>query len=299
MQLSSFDLNLLVVLDAVLETRSVKKAAKRVSLSPSAASHALARLRDALDDPILVRAGQQMVLTERAEQIRPRVHHALEMLTGALDFETSFAPEQLRRSFRIGTTDYGELIALGPVSDAMSKSAPNVVLYSLPLGDDATERLRNNDYDLALGVFSGLPDDVLVQPLFHEEFVCVLRRGHPALKRKLTLERFAALDHVLISPRGTPRGVVDVLLERAGASRRIVRTASSFFAAPRLVARTDYVLTVPKRVAKMIGPVLDLATRAPPVVIGGFDLQMAWHRRHDTDPAHRWVRESFVSTWAN
>nr|HMR07523.1 LysR family transcriptional regulator [Polyangiaceae bacterium] len=98
-QLSSFDLNLLVVLDALLETRSVKKAAARVSLSPSAVSHALSRLRDALADPLLVRAGRQLVLTPRAEGIRPRVHRALEELTGALRFEETLIPEQLQRTF--------------------------------------------------------------------------------------------------------------------------------------------------------------------------------------------------------
>ncbi len=295
-QLSSFDLNLLVVLDALLETRSVKKAAARVSLSPSAVSHALSRLRDALADPLLVRAGRQLVLTPRAEGIRPRVHRALEELTGALRFEETLIPEQLQRTFRIAATDYAELIALGPISDALSRTAPGVTLQSQVLGADAAERLRANDYELALGVFFTLPDDIRRRSLLHEEFVCVLRRGHPALKRKLTLERYASLSHVLVSPRGGPRGVVDEFLEREGTSRRVARTVASFFAAPRLVAGTDYVLTLPERVARQLAADLDLVIRRPPVPLTGFDLELVWHRRYDDDPAHRWLRDSFAAS---
>ncbi len=297
-QLSGFDLNLLVVLDALLDTRSVKAASARVGLSASATSHALGRLRDALGDPLLVRAGRTMVLTPRAEGIRPRVHAALEELTGALRFEDELVPAGLRRTFRVASTDYAELVALAPVSDALTRTAPGVTLLSQLLGSDRVERLRANDYDLALGVFFGLPDDIRQRALFHEEFVCVLRRGHPALRRKLTLSRYAALDHVLVSPRGDPRGVVDEFLAREGATRRVARTVASFYAAPRLVAQSDYVLTLPERVARRLAGELDLAIRRPPVPLTGFDLTMIWHRRYDDDSGHRWLRDQIAAPWS-
>ncbi len=299
MQLSGFDLNLLSVLDALLDTRSVKLAASRVSLSPSATSHALARLRDALDDPLLVRAGKHMVLTRRAESIRPRVRAALDQIAQALQFQETLVPASLRRTFRVAATDYAELIAVGPVSDAISREAPGVTLLSqLEKGDIAAE-LRANEVDISVGVFFNLPDDIRRERLLHEDFVCVLRRGHSALKRKLTIERYASLSHVLIAPRGVPRGVVDVHLERAGLRRRVARTVASFWAAPHLVSNSDYVLTLPKRIARRVAGDQGLVVRDPPVALTGFDLDLIWHRRADGDPAHGWLRSQFVAACAN
>lgn len=291
MQLSGVDLNLLVVLDALLETRSVKRAAARVSLSPSATSHALARLRDLLGDPVLVRAGRQMVLTGRAEVIRPRVRRLLEETGALLRFEEELEPATLRRSFRVASTDYAERVIVLPLSDALAAIAPGVDLLSRALGVDVVERLRAADYELAIGVFFDLPADIERETLLHEDFVCLFRRGHPALRRELTAERYAALGHVLIAPRGVPRGIVDVYLERRGLARRVARTVSSFEVAPYLVAETDYVLTLPARVARRLAPELELVIREPPLELPGFDLAVLWHRRLSGDAAHAWLRE--------
>jgi DNA-binding transcriptional LysR family regulator len=289
--LSSIDLNLLVVLDALLETHSVKEAAGRLALSPSATSHALARLRELLGDPILVRAGKVMVPSARADRMRPRVSALLDDLRRLLEAADELDPSRLRRSFRVASTDYAERMVVAPLSDALADAAPGVDLYSLAQTTPVLDPLRAAELDLALGVFIDLPDDVLREPLFHEQFICVLRRGHPVLKRKLTLERYAALGHVLISPRGTPTGVVDAVLARRGLSRRVARTVASFLVAPQLVAASDYILTLPARTARAVADELDLALRTPPVELSGFDLAMAWHRRHDADPGHRWLRE--------
>jgi DNA-binding transcriptional LysR family regulator len=140
-------------------------------------------------------------------------------------------------------------------------------------------------------VFFDLPADIERETLLHEDFVCLLRRDHPALRRKLTAERYAALDHVLVAPRGAPHGIVDVYLERLGLRRRIARTISSFEVAPHMIGGTDYVLTLPARVAKRHAAALELAVREPPVELPGFDLEMLWHRRMSEDPGHRWLRE--------
>jgi len=294
-QLREIDLNLLVVLDALLDTRSIKHTADRVALSPSATSHALARLRDALDDPLLVRAGRDMVLTEGAEALRPRLRRALDELQRALRAGDDIDPETLRRDFRIATSDFAELFVLAPASDAIAVAAPGVALQSHVYDGDAPDKLRSNRYDLALGVFVNLPADICQRPLFHEQFVCVLRKGHPAARRKLTAERFASLEHVLVSPRGDPRGVVDRLLEEQGLSRRVARTVTSFAVAPHLVANSDYVLTIARRVALQLAPALDLVVREPPVALNGFELSMVWHRRADDDPAHGWLRDQLAA----
>jgi DNA-binding transcriptional LysR family regulator len=294
MQLSGVDLNLLVVLDALLDTRSVKRAAARVALSPSATSHALGRLRDLLGDPLLVRAGRHMVLTPRAEAIKPRVQRLLQETGALLRSDEPVDPGTLRRSFRISSNDYAEMIVVRALSVALARSAPGVDLYSRHLDGNPTEPLRSGASDLALGVFFDLPADIHRTSLFHEEFVCVLRKDHPALKRKLTLERYVSLEHVLIAPRGEPRGVVDMHLERQGLSRRIARTVASFEIAPFLIPETDYVLTLAARVAKRLARRLGLAIRTPPIELPGFEASLVWHRRFEDDPAHRWLREQIT-----
>jgi DNA-binding transcriptional LysR family regulator len=292
--LAGVDLNLLVVLDSLLETRSVKRAATRVSLSPSATSHALARLRDLLGDPVLVRAGRQMALTPRAERMRARVRSLLEETGALLRSDDLFDPETLRRGFRIAATDYAEVVVIRALSDHLAGSAPGVDLFSRALVRDSVDRLRGGDDELAIGVFADLPADIERATILRDGFVCVLRRGHPALRRKLTAERYAALGHVLTATRGEPYGVVDVYLERVGLRRRVARTVSSFEVAPHMIASTDYVLTLPARVARRLARDLDLVIREPPIALPGFDLEMVWHRRMTGDPGHRWLRETIA-----
>lgn len=295
MQLSSIDLNLLVLLDALLETRSVKLAAAKVALSPSAASHALGRLRTLLGDPILVRAGRQMVPTARAERIRSEIRRVLGELSTLLTLGQPIDPKTLERSFRAAANDYAEAIVIRPLSDALAREAPRVDLYTQTLGADTVERLRAGDVDLALGVFADYPSDLRGDPLLREHFICLLRRGHPALSHDLTPQSYARLAHVLVAPRGQPRGIVDVYLERQGLTRRVARTVASFEAAPALVANTDYVVTLPARVAHRLGPALELALVSPPLELPGFDLSLVWHQRHDEEPSHRWLREQVKS----
>jgi DNA-binding transcriptional LysR family regulator len=291
MQLNRIDMNLLVVLDALLDTSNVSAAAARLALSPSATSHALSRLRAMLGDPILVRAGRAMAPSARAERMRPRLRELLHGICSVLEPDEEVEPLTLRRSFKFAATDYAEVTVVQPLSDRLCAEAPGVDLYSFQAGKDSAALLRDGDYDVALGVFSGLSPDLQRQTLLHEDFVCLLRRGHPVLQRPaLDLETYCALGHVLTAPRGVPRGAVDEVLAAEGRSRRIARTVTSFLAAPHLVARTDYVLTAPKRIAERVAHELDLAHREPPVELRGFDHEMIWHRRDDHDPAHRWIR---------
>jgi len=289
-QLSGIDLNLLPVLHALLETRSVKLAAARVNLSASATSHALARLRDALGDPLLVRAGRALTLTPRAEGLQPRLRQLFEGLEAALAFEEAIDPATLRRAFRIVATDYVELIVAPALSAEVAAAAPGVDLFHEHL-DDAVTALRSGGADLAVGVLGSLPEDVFVERLVTERFVLLMRRGHPASRGRLTPARFAALDHLLVSPRGGPSGIVDRILAEGGLHRRVARTVATFAVAPYLLVGSDLVLTVAERVAKTHATSLGLVIRRPPIELPTFDLVAAWHRRHELDPGHRWLRE--------
>lgn len=290
MHLSGVDLNLLVVLHALLETQSVKASAKRLALSPSATSHALGRLRDTFGDQLLVRSGRSMVLTPRGEQLRPRLARLLDEMETLLVDAGDVDPASLRRAFRVSTTDYGERVILAPLGLRLHELAPGVDLYGA-----RTSRLENDirggACDLGIGVLSSAPPDIEVESLFDERFVCLLRAGHPAAKRKLTLERYAKLEHVLVAPGGTPQGVVDRFLAAEGLHRRVARTVATFMVAPHLVCESDYVLTMAERLARPMAEQLGLVVRVAPPPISGFTLKMAWHRRTDEDPTHQWLRE--------
>lgn len=291
MQLSAIDLNLLPVLHAVLDTRSVKAAAPRLGLSPSAVSHALARLRELLDDALLVRSGRSMQLTPRAERLRPRVQRLVDELERTLRQEDALDPARMERAFTIAGGDFAELVLLEPLGRRLAELAPGVSLYGQAVRGDVTEQIREGGCDALVGVFREVPDDIRTLELVRSEFVCLLRAGHPALRGRLTVRRYAALDHVLVAPRGQPRGIVDGVLEAQGLRRRVARTVSSFLVAPHLVAGSDYVLTVSSFIAERFAEPLGLVARKPPIAIEGFTIRAAWHRRFDDDPAHRWLRE--------
>lgn len=292
------DLNLLIALDALLQEQNVSRAARRIGLSTPATSHALARLRAQLGDPLLVRAGQRMVATPRAADLRERVHAALAEALALLAPPPPSDPRTLARTFRLTASDH-LLTIMGPALDRLVRAAPEVTLHVAPSDRDEPARLRDGTLDLAIGVYdytpySELPTDLRIQQLFEDRFVCVVRAGHPRVGRTLTLAQYAALDHVQVAPRGTTGGYVDELLAAHGLRRRIGRAVPYFLAALALVAETDYILTISLRLARRLAPRLGLRMIAPPRALGlePYTIAQLWHPRNDRDAAHRWLREA-------
>lgn len=292
------DLNLLVALEALLEEGNVSRAAARVGLSTPAMSHALARIRTQLGDPILVRTGQRMVRTPRAESLRPRIGA---LVKGAREVLAPPPVEDVRRierTFRIHTSDH--LISIiGPELDRLARVAPGVTLHVVPCVAETPAQLRDGSGDLAIGVFdyspySELPNDLRIQQLYADEFICVVRAGHPTVKRSLTLAQYAALDHVQIAPRGNPGGYVDELLAKHGLHRRIARALPYFIAGLGLVAETDYLMTCSLVLARRMQKQLGLRLVQPPKELGlePYQISQLWHPRHDRDVPHRWLREA-------
>jgi len=290
MQLSSVDLNLLVVLDAVLAEGSVKQAARRVNLSPSATSHALGRLRELFDDPLLVRAGRRLVPTARGEALRGPVRAMLQAAEGLFQPVGPVRPATVRRAVRLVTTDYLELVLVAPLSAALAAEAPGIELHTRRARASLAGWLREGRADLAMGVVGELAADLHREPLFTERFVCLVRQDHPVVLGGLDLDTFCALDHVLVAPGGGTSGVVDQLLAAQGRSRRVVRTVPEFLVAPQLVQGTDYVLTIAERLARAVADRLGLAVVPPPLELPRFTLSMVWHERWEADPVHAWLR---------
>lgn len=288
------DLSLLAPLDALLQEGSVTRAARRMGLSTPAMSHCLARIRTQLGDPVLVRAGRTMVLTPRAESLKPRVRALVTEATAALSPEAVFAPASMRRAFVVSASDH-VLTVLGATLDAAVRdAAPGVALRFVPVSADDAGALREGALDLAVGIYGQLPPELRTRPLLTDRFVCVVRHDHPDVGARLSLEDFVRLDHVQVAPRGQPGGYVDDQLRLHGLSRNVARAVPYFVTALHLVAQSDYVLTVSERVVRALAPTLRLRVLAPPLDLRPYALSLVWHPRFDADPGHRWLRERFV-----
>ncbi|MFV8753137.1 LysR family transcriptional regulator [Nannocystaceae bacterium ST9] len=288
------DLGMLVHLDALLQARSVTEAARKVGLSTAAMSHALARIRVKLGDPILVRSGRAMVLTPRAEALAPKIRALIEEARAALVPERPFEPATLEQSFMVLATDY-VLSVLGTTLDrVVALESPGLVLRFVPNTPDDAALLRAGGADLAVGIYAELPPELRTRQLLTDRFVCVVREGHPSIRKAPTLEQFVTAAHVQIAPRGQPGGYVDDVLAEQGLARKIVRAMPYFIGALQLVAQTNYVLTISERLAKSMAKPLGLRVFEVPLELRPYALSLLWHPRFDGDAAHRWLRDAFV-----
>jgi DNA-binding transcriptional LysR family regulator len=285
------DLNILVALDALLQEASVTGAARRLGLSTPAMSHALARIRIRLDDPILARSGRGMVLTPRGEQLKPEVHAIVATARATLTPRAPFSPTALDATFIIRATDYVLTIMGAALDDALYRTAPHANLRFVPNATDDVAALQDGRADLAVGIYGDLPPDLLRRQLLTDRFVCVMRHGHPLEGRKLTLDRFVATPQIQIAPRGLPGGYIDDELAAAGFARRVARALPYFVTALQLAATTDYLLVVSERIARRYAPTLGLNIREVPLDLTPYALNLVWTPRVDADPGNRFIRE--------
>ncbi len=292
--MESNDLSLLVPLDALLQEGSVTGAARRVGLSTPAMSHALARIRERLGDPVLVRSGRGMLLTPRAQALKDQVHAAVTEARRALAPERPFVPGELSRTFVVHASDYVLTILGGAVDRLLRQDAPAAGLRVVPNTQDDAALLRDQGSDLAVGIYGELPPEMRSRQLLTDRFVCVVRRGHPALRRRFTIEEFVSIPHIQVAPRGRAGGYLDDVLGERGLGRTVARAVPYFLTALQLVAETDYVLTTSERIARRFAEPLSLAVLEVPLKLRPYALSLLWHPRVDADPAHRFLREVFL-----
>jgi DNA-binding transcriptional LysR family regulator len=291
--MQSFDLNLLIALDALLSEGSVAGAAKRMNLSAPAVSRTLARARLALGDDLLVRAGRRMVLTPRALELRGRVRDLLGEAQNVLRPEGAANPMALTRGFTIRSSDYVAGV-FGPALHAIAvDEAPQVTLRFTEQGKEDVGALREGRIDLEVGVLGKTGPEISTQVLTRDRFVGVVREDHPARKGQMTVERFAAAGHIGASRRGRTEGPIDQALAALGLSRQVRFVVPGFYVALLVAASSDMIAAVPLSIAqtaKRRGLAIahfDLPVETPEVVIA-----QAWHPRFDRDAGHRWLRQA-------
>lgn len=287
--MSTPDLNLLITLTALLDEGSVAGAARRLGLSPSAMSRALARLRDTTGDPLLVRAGRGLVPTPRALALRERVGALVQEAGAMLSPLQEIEPARLVRTFRLRASD-GFMETVGPALLArLAAEAPGVRLHFVAKPDKESCALRHGELDFETGVIgASTAPELHTQALFRDHFVAVVRPDHPLCQGPLSVARYAAAQHVMVSRRGREHGPIDDALAVFKLERHVATLVPGFATALALVQASDLVATVPERHCASLYP--DLVRLPLPFSLPAITLALLWHPRLDADPAHRWLR---------
>lgn len=283
------DLNLLVTLDVLLTEGSVVGAARRLQLSASAMSRALARLREVTGDPLLVRAGRGLVPTPRALDLRERVRRVVDDAEAVLRPAMKLDLRTLSRTFSIRSTE-GFVETFGPRLLARTAAeAPNVRLWFVPKLDKDSALLREGVIDLETGVTSkSMGPEIRSHGLFRDRFVAVVRKVHPLGKRGISLERYAAAAHILIARRGMETASIDEALARLGRVRHGAVTVGGFAPAIALAADSNMIATVPEQHTRSLWRRMQHFPL--PFAVPEFTISLFWHPRLEADPAHRWLR---------
>ena len=295
--MSTPDFNLLVTLDAVLVEGSVARAAKRLGLSPSAMSRALARLRETTGDPLLVRAGRGLVPTPRALELREKVSQIVQDAQAVLRPAENLDLKKLIRTFTLRTRE-GFAENFGPdLLVRIAEQAPGVRLCFVQKLDKDSVLLRNGTVDLETGIVGNtMGPEVRAQALFRDRFVGVVRIGHPLSQGEITPARYASGRHIAVSLRGNEKGLIDDALSSHGLEREITTIVGGFSTALALTRASDMIASVPERHTGNLRA--GMHSFSLPIPIPEFTVSLLWHPRFHADPAHRWLRGVVLDTCA-
>jgi len=294
MDIRAVDLNLLKAFDALHAERAVTRAASRIGLSQPAMSHALSRLRGLFGDDLFVRTPGGMEPTARAREIAPLIAQAIEQIEAALNLGAGFDPATSTATFTAGMGEYAEVALVGRLAASFSRQAPHATLRLLSMhGADAAEQLEQGRIDVAVAHLRALPPAIETTLLFRDPFVVAARKGHPIAQGSpqspLTVEAYAAQDHVLVSPRGDPSGALDRILVDYGQRRRVALLVATYLAVPAALAASDLIATLPSRAAALVAAHAEIAILPLPIDFAA-TVSMAWHRRAASEPAQAWFR---------
>jgi DNA-binding transcriptional LysR family regulator len=288
--LAALDLNLLVVFDAVFAERHISRAARRLGKSQPAVSGALARLRSLLNDPLFVRDGAGVRPTRLGKELAMPIREALQLLNESLRREREYVPATSDRTFHLNLNDYTQTILLPRLLARLKNVAPDVRLAttSLPV-DEMESALKRGTLDLAVDCHTVNAVGLYQQKLFDDEFVCLVRKGHPHVRNALTPAQFVTLGHGVIKHGAVP-GLIERLLSKSKVHRNALVTFPHCLLAPFIAARTDLIVTIPKREALDFVDLLPLKMFPPPQPMGQFTVRAFWSEEGHRDPANRWLR---------
>jgi len=300
MDFSGLDLNLLVALDILFAEKSVSRAGERLHLSQSATSGALARLRTALHDPLLVQVGRKMVLTPLAEGLVEPVREFLLKAEAIVNSNPAFDPATSTRKFRVMMSDYVETVVMTEVLPPMEKVAPRVTVELVSNVEGGSEPLDRGEIDLAIVPTRYLSATHPSERLFEDRFTCLAWSGNRRINPEISLETFLSLGHVAVrfgKHQQLPT-FDEWFVERFGHQRRIEVVTTAFNLVPQLLVGTSRIATLHCRLAAFYQKYLPLKLVAPPLKIPPLEESMQWHKSRDRDPGTIWLRSMFKSVIA-
>ncbi|MGF6855434.1 LysR family transcriptional regulator [Paraburkholderia sp. CI3] len=303
LDLTRFDLNLLVVLEALWTERHVGRAAERLHLSQSATSHALSRLRTAFADQLFIRHPRGIEPTPLAIELMPRVAAVLESVRLVASPRGPFDPARVQAMLSVAATDHAILTVIAPVLARVQAAAPGVVLRLRPADSESALRMLDaGDLDIVLGSgsFAQIPQRFDCQLVHKERFVGIARKGHPALVKRgkklhMELDDFARLPHILVSPRGDTRGAVDDALEAVGRTRKVSATCPSFLAAPFMVGASQSIAVIAERVALRMQDPAQLSLFELPLALPSWEVLVIRARGRANEPAVQWITNMMIA----
>ncbi len=298
MDIRAVDLNLLKAFDALMTERAVTRAAHRISLSQPAMSHALSRLRALFADALFVRSATGMEPTARAQEIAPHIAAAIEQIEVALNLGTTFDPARTTGVFNAGIAEGAEAVFARYLAQAFALHAPLATLRLTSVSRaDSAEQLDSGEIDVAVARLIAFPPRFQSQALMQDPLVILIRRDHPVAGRSISVQTYATLNHVFVTPQGLTSGSIDHFLATLGLTRRISLLLATYLALPAVLAGTDLVATVPRRIAQQVATAADVEIMALPIDLPT-TISMAWHRRTASEPAHIWFRSLLVEAAA-
>lgn len=296
---SSIDLNLLSVFQEVYRERQISAAARRLGLTQSAVSNALARLRRTFGDELFVRTAHGMQPTPLAQQMAEPIGAAMVQVALALSQRSRFDPATSGRRFTLAMTDVGEVYFMPVLIERCRTIAPNVEIASirangLTLKDD----METGRVDLAIGAFEDVSEALYHRALFRQRFVSMFRKDHPLAKGKVDLERFVAAPHLIVDAAQSPYDRINGLLEKAGVTAGTRFRVPHFTAVPYIVSTSELVVTVPQKLAESAASPFGLKWIEPPLALPTLQTNVFWHRRFNHDPGIQWLRGLIADVFA-
>jgi len=293
-KIRQLDPTALLVFQEAVRTGKLSHVAHSLGLTPSAVSHALARLRIVFGDPLFGRRSHGVNPTPRALELTEPIRAALSNLQDALEIGRVFSPAKLERTLRISTLDYAVATLMPQVIARFSKAAPNAALAVVdPPRPEAIQRIRSGLDDLAIGLFDAAPSDMIRSVIVRETFVTVARCDHPNLPRRLSLDDYCRLEHVMVSQKGETTSDLDVTLRGLGRRRRVVATMPSFLSILSTVGTSDCIASVPSRLARKYAKPFGLRIVQTPIPTGPYEVAALRWKSATPDPAADWLLDLF------
>lgn len=286
-----YDLNLMPVFIALMEERSVTRAATRLHMTQPALSNALTRLRALLQDPLFIRERYGMQPTPKAQELARAIAPALAAIDGVVRGQQAFDPAEADLQLTLAPNSYVEFVLLPALVATLRARAPGIRLRLTPYGGDLADTgLMSGTTALVLGRVTDPPDNLVVQHLFDDGLDCIVRADHPSVGTRMTPSQYEELKHVNMLPPGRLRVGLFQALQRQGLKREVAVSVTHFLAIPEMVAVTDYCATLPRLICRHLAGDRRVKVVPTPVELGTFPVHMAWHVRYRDDPAHRWLR---------